>query len=159
MPDPQKTLAPIIEPLAPPLLPQAAPAWPEVLLTGLIVVLFIALAFWLWRRGAALRALHRIARVSDARAGADQLADWVRACKIQPAPEWQAALERLRFGPPQPEMHQALVHLCREASLFFHNLKRIEAPSPALPRTPPPLAGEGLGEREVSASKPDWHDR
>ncbi|MDP2787044.1 MAG: hypothetical protein Q8O79_03075 [Pseudomonadota bacterium] len=113
MPDPHKTLAPLIEPMAPP----ALPAGPDFLLPALSIVgalLLLALAVWLWRRGTPLRKLHQIARLPDTALAAEQLAAWVRAQGIQPAPAWQAELDRLRFGPPQDDAAATLARLCQE---------------------------------------------
>lgn len=114
MPDPHKALAPIIEPTPPPSLPQTASDWPDIALVGAIFLLCLGLAFWLWRRHAPMRALYRIARHSDAHAGAAQLANWVRTQQIQPTENWQAALEHLRFAAPTADAATQLASLCRE---------------------------------------------
>jgi hypothetical protein len=114
MPDPHKTLAPIIEPAAPPAIVEAASAWPSMALTGLVLLVAAALAVWFWRRRAPLRTLRRIATQTDTAVAADQLAAWMRAHKIQPAPEWQSALDQLRFGSPRPDAAARLGSLCRE---------------------------------------------
>lgn len=114
MPDPHQVLAPLIEPVAPP----ALPSRPDVPLPAILAVagliLVLALALWLWRRGTPRRQLRRLARQPDPLQAAGQLAAWVRAQGMQPAPEWRADLERLRFAPPAADAAATLTRLCRE---------------------------------------------
>ena len=136
MPDPHRDLAPIIEPVAPPPLPEDH---------GLALALGLALAgiaiaaglAWWWRRRRPLRALRQLAiraesGMGEARDLADRLAALLcrrhRLARLEarqcPAAlsgqeatwsEWVVALETIRFGPPGPVQHAELARLCREA--------------------------------------------
>ncbi len=116
MADPYVILAPIVEPVLPPLPVNASePAVLPGLLAAAAIAL-LALAGWvLWRRGGAARALRRIARQADARVGAQQLAHWQPRHWPQAPQPWQQALERLRFGPAEAAAGQTLQRLCAEA--------------------------------------------
>lgn len=124
MADPHVILAPIVEPLLPPL-PVVTPAvaLPLPWLAALGMTLLIAaLVLWWWRRRAPLRALRRLCRLGDPLQAAQQLAQWpARYRRVAPA-HWLQALEQLRFGPPQAEARDTLLRLCREASTFARAL-------------------------------------
>jgi hypothetical protein len=163
MPDPHKSLAPIIEPVAPP----ATPNGPDFLAPTLAVaglLLLLTLAAWLWRRRAPLRGLRAIARLNDPVTAAHRLAAWTARQGSQATPEWRAELERLRFGPPSAAAGETLARLCREAAVFIQDGKNDNTPSTAPPRPPPP-PGErpdghkGPGERETAIPKPLLPDR
>lgn len=114
MPDPQRDIAPLIEPAAPP----PAPAEPDhnfgiALVLGGLLLAFAA--YWYWRRRAPLRALRRIARASDPVAGADALAALMANRGISPPAFWQEELELLRFGPPGEDAEAMLSQLCQGA--------------------------------------------
>lgn len=116
MADPYVILAPIVEPLLPP--PQALAPAPMLLPWALAAVALavLALAAWaLWRRGAAARALRRIARHADAQAAAQQLARWQQRHWPQAPQDWQQALERLRFAAVAPTAGETLRQLCAQA--------------------------------------------
>lgn len=120
MPDPLKTLAPIIEPTAP---PDAVPGGHDgaILATGLAFAFLVPLAFLVrrWRRQAPARALRRLARDSaDPRAGADALAQLIGgtpAARGEGMASWHAELARLRFGPATAADRETLARLCEEA--------------------------------------------
>lgn len=118
MPDPQHDIAPIIEPLAPPL----PPAGPDYMLPATAVLcgllLLVALA-WHWRRRAPLRALRRIAQLPDPIAGADELAALVARQGLKPPRAWVEELEMLRFGPPAEYAGNVLARLCQGAEIFL----------------------------------------
>jgi len=118
MPDPQRDIAPIIEPAAPP----AAPAGPDymlplaVALGGLLLIAALALR---WRRRAPLRALRKLAHAPDSIAAANALAALVSRCGVAPPPDWQDELQRLRFAPPAEDAAATLARLCRSAEEFI----------------------------------------
>lgn len=114
MPDPQRDIAPIIEPAAPP----AAPVPPDHTLAIALAVggLLLALAAYrYWRRRAPLRALRRVAKTADPVAGADALAALIASRGISPPAFWQEELELLRFGPPVEDADAMLSQLCQGA--------------------------------------------
>ncbi|MDP2833501.1 MAG: hypothetical protein Q8Q28_09500 [Pseudomonadota bacterium] len=116
MPDPHKDLAAIIEPAAPPVAAAQADYLLPLALT-ITAVLLVFIAWWFWRRRAPMRALRRLARATDAQAGAAGLA---RLMAGRAMPEsWRLELERLRFAHPAPEATTiaatTLTRLCREA--------------------------------------------
>ncbi len=118
MPDPQRDIAPIIEPAAPPL----PPAGPDYTLPAMLVLgglILFAVLFWHWRRRAPLRTLRKIAQTPDAAAGADALAALVKRQGITPPPFWQEELELLRFGPPTQDAPSLLKHLCQGAAAML----------------------------------------
>jgi len=115
MPDPHKDLAPVIEPLAPPPTHSIATDW---LPWGGSLALALAaglLALWWYRRHAPVKALRRLSRSDDPRAGADALAQLVRRYKLRPDAAWQADLERLRFARPGEHAPGELARLCQAA--------------------------------------------
>jgi hypothetical protein len=119
MPDPQKDIAPIIEPVAPPM-PPAGPdyALPVVLIVG--GLLLIAILVWRWRRHAPLRKLNKLADASDTLEAANDLAALIGDVqRVSPPAEWQHELERLRFGPPAGDASETLARLCRQAETFL----------------------------------------
>lgn len=118
MPDPQRDIAPIIEPVAPPALP-AGPdyTWPVALALGGLLVL--AVLAWAWRRRAPLRSLRRIARASDPIAGANALAALIARQGVTPPRVWQEELEMLRFGRPAEYARDVLARLCQGAEIFL----------------------------------------
>jgi hypothetical protein len=118
MPDPQRDIAPIIEPVAPPL-PPAGPdyTWPVALAVG--GLLLLAVLVWAWRRRAPLRSLRRIARASDPIAGANALAALVAQQSLRPPRAWEEELEMLRFGPPADYAGDVLARLCQGAEHFL----------------------------------------
>ena len=124
MPDPHKDLAPLIEPLPPPIT-EAGGAMPwvpagAVVLPVLLIVLALA---WRWRRTVPLRTLRRLARSDDPVAAAGELDRLIARHTLQPAPAWHLELERLRFAHPSPEAAATLARLCREAETLIRNPK------------------------------------
>jgi hypothetical protein len=120
MADPHVILAPLVEPVLPPV-PVAAsvPTWPLFLLAVAAGVLLIAwLALGWWRRQAPARALRRIARGPDPAQAAQQLARWQQQYRRQAPPQWQQALDQLNFGAPAATGPDTLRRLCREAASF-----------------------------------------
>jgi hypothetical protein len=117
MPDPQRDIASIIEPPAPPALP-AGPDYtlPVVLSVG--GLLLIAVLVWYWRKRAPLRALRNLTHASDPVEAANALAALVRNHGMTPPPEWQHELERLRFAPLADDAAGTLASLCRQAETF-----------------------------------------
>ena len=118
MPDPQRDIAPIIEPAAPPM-PPAAPDYTPAVALGLGGLLLLAVLVWHWRRRAPLRALHRIASASDPIEGANALAALLASQRITPPRFWQEELELLRFGPPAEYADDVLARLCQGAEVFL----------------------------------------
>lgn len=115
MPDPQRDIAPIIEPLVP-AMPPAGPDYTLALVASTGVLLLAVWLYWRWRRGALLRALRRISQTSDPIAGANALAELVRRHGNEAPEVWQEELVRLRFGrPPQENAGAALARLCKDA--------------------------------------------
>ena len=120
MADPQRDLAPIIEP--PPFVAPNAAAAPAFGLIAAIVVLGLVLVlagFLWWRHRAPLRALRALPRSTDPVAAADQLAALVRRHGIAADAAWHAELDRLRFGPPLTDAAAILGRLCGEAASAF----------------------------------------
>jgi len=121
MADPHVILAPLVEPVLPPV-PVAAPGtgspWllPLAVLALVLVIVLLFLAWW--RRRAPQRALGRIARQPDAAQAAQQLAQWPQRYRRQAPPQWQQALDQLRFGAPDARGPDTLRRLCREAESF-----------------------------------------
>lgn len=114
MPDPQRDIAPIIEPATPP----APPVGPDYFLPIALsvgVLLLLAAMFWFRRRHEPLRALRRLANPPDPVAAANALAALIRRCNVDPSPDWLHELERLRFGPPSADAGDRISRLCREA--------------------------------------------
>jgi hypothetical protein len=114
MPDPQRDIAPIIEPLAPPL-PPAGPDYTLPLILALGVLLLLIALAWYWRKRAPLRALRKLSHASDPVAGADALAALVASQRATPPAYWQEELELLRFGPPDEDAQAVLARLCQGA--------------------------------------------
>lgn len=158
MPDPLKTLAPIIEPVAP---PDAASAGHDgALMAGGLVFLFLVLLALLirrWRRRAPLRALRRLALDSaDPRAGANALAHLIDAldpARVRELTPWRAELDRLRFAPSSPADGETLARLCEEAVVFIQTWEAGKSFIPALKRTPPHRVGEGPGDKASSVAE------
>lgn len=120
MADPQRDLAPIIEPPAF-VVPGAADAPPlgSVAATvALVLVLALAYVLW-WRPRAPLRALRRLPRSADPVAAGDELAALARRHAIAPDAAWHAELDRLRFGPSPADASTLLARLCRDAATNF----------------------------------------
>lgn len=117
MADPQRDLAPIIEPPPPPVVPGAADAAAMGSGAAFIALVFVlALAHVLWRRHSApLRVLRRLPESADPIAAADELAALLRRHGIVPGATWAIELERLRFGPRADDARATLARLCREA--------------------------------------------
>lgn len=119
MADPQRDLAPIIEPQAAPVpAPHADGGTTPALVLGVIVVgLALVAGFVRYRRRTApLRQVRRLARATEPRAGADALAGLIAA--RSPAgldPAWFGDLERLRFGRPGPDDTAVFARLCQDA--------------------------------------------
>lgn len=114
MPDPQRDIAPIIEPAAPPM-PQAAPDYSLALAIAAGGLLLAAWLYWRWRRRAPLRALRGISQISDPIAGSHVLAVLMREYGNEAPQAWQEELDQLRFGPPQENAGAALARLCKDA--------------------------------------------
>jgi hypothetical protein len=114
MPDPQRDIAPIIEPAAPPL-PPAGPDYTLAIVLGLAAAVLAGWLYWHWRRRAPLRALRKLAQAADPVAGADALAALVASRHITPPAFWQEELEMLRFGPPAEDADAILARLCQGA--------------------------------------------
>jgi hypothetical protein len=114
MPDPQRDIAPIIEPLAPPM-PPAGPDYTFAVVLGLAALLLAGWLYWYWRRRAPLRALRKLSQASDPIAGADALAALVASRHVTPPAFWQEELELLRFGPPAEDAEAVLARLCQGA--------------------------------------------
>lgn len=120
MADPHVILAPLVEPLLPPL--QVATrstvlplAW--LVAAGVACVITVMLLWW-WRRSAPRRALRRIGRLSDPLQAAQQLAQWPQSFRRLAPPDWRQRLEQVRFGQPLPDAREVLQQLCREATSF-----------------------------------------
>ncbi len=114
MPDPQRDIAPIIEPAA----PSMPPAGPDCTLPAMLALgglILFAVLFWHWRRRAPLRALRKISHASDPFAGANALAELMASQRITPPAFWQEELELLRFGPPADDAAAMLSQLCQGA--------------------------------------------
>jgi hypothetical protein len=118
MPDPQKDIAPIIEP-APPPVPPAGLEYALPILLSVGGLLLLAVLVWRWHRHAPLRVLRRLAHATDPIAAADALAGLVASQGVAPPPNWQSELERLRFGPPIESADAILARLCRGAESFL----------------------------------------
>lgn len=118
MPDPQRDIAPIIEPAAPPVAPAGLDYTLPILL-GMGGLLLLAALAWRWRRRAPLRALRKLAHAPDPVAAADALAALLASQGIAPPAYWQSELERLRFGPPVEYANAILARLCRVAESFL----------------------------------------
>lgn len=114
MPDPQRDIAPIIEPAAPPMPPAPPDFGPAIGLAACALLLAVWL-HWRWRKRAPLRALRRLACASDPVAGADALAALMASQRVTPPAQWQAELELLRFGPPAEDAQAVLARLCQGA--------------------------------------------
>lgn len=114
MPDPQRDIAPIIEPLAPPM-PSAGPDYTLAIGLAAFGLLLVAWLYWRWRRRAPLRALRKLSHASDPVAGADALAALVASQRTTPPAYWQEELELLRFGPPDEDAQAVLARLCQGA--------------------------------------------
>jgi hypothetical protein len=116
MADPQRDLAPIVEPPPPPVsgAAEAPPIGIGAAVIALVFVLALASA-WQWRRGAPLRALRRLPQAPDPVAAADRLAAILRRRGVALDAAAQAELERLRFGPPLDDAAASLAHLCHAA--------------------------------------------
>lgn len=114
MPDPQRDIASIIEPVAPPL-PPVGPDYTLLAMFALGGLMLFAVLFWHWRRRAPLRALRKIARASDPLAGGNALAELMVSQRITPPAFWQEELELLRFGPPADNAAALLAQLCEGA--------------------------------------------
>lgn len=118
MPDPQRDIAPIIEPAAPP----AAPAGPDYslpLALALGGLLLIAALVWRWRSRAPLRVLRKLAQAPDPLEAANTLAVLVSRSRVAPPQDWQDELERLRFAPPADDAADLLARLCQQAETFL----------------------------------------
>lgn len=118
MPDPQRDIASIIEPAAPP----APPVGPDYVLPVALSVAGLLLAAalaWHWRRRAPLRALRRLAQTPDPVEAANALAMLVRRHGLTPPSGWQGELERLRFAPPADDAAESLARLCGQAENFL----------------------------------------
>ncbi|MEW6133325.1 MAG: hypothetical protein AB1591_09220 [Pseudomonadota bacterium] len=118
MPDPQRDIAPIIEPAAPPL----PPPGPDITLAIGLAACGLLLATWLywhWRKRAPLRALRKIAHAPDTSAGADALAALMSMHGAEMPQIWQDELDRLRFGPPLENADAVLLRLCQGAELML----------------------------------------
>lgn len=118
MPDPQRDIAPIIEPAAPPALPPGTD-YAVPLAVALGALLLIAVLAWRWRRRAPLRSLRKLAHAPDPVAAAHALAALASRFRVAPPPDWQDELERLRFGPPVENAAEVLLRLCRRAESFL----------------------------------------
>jgi len=118
MADPYVILAPLVEPPLPPVPPPAvADGTPWLLLAAALATLAaLGLLYAAWRRGAARRALRRIARLPDAVQAAHALAQWQRRHARALTPQWQHDLDRLRFAAPEPQAAHTLQRLCAEAA-------------------------------------------
>jgi hypothetical protein len=114
MPDPQRDIAPIIEPPAPPV-PPAGPDYVLPVVLGVAALLLLVALIWRWRRRAPLRKLRKLACTADPVAGAHALAALVASEQLAPQALWQEELQRLRFGPPREDQAAILAHLCRGA--------------------------------------------
>jgi hypothetical protein len=117
MADPQREIAPIIEPAAPSV-PAGAGDVPAVGIIAAVIVLLLvlaAVALWRWRQQAPLRALRKLPAIASPVAAADALAAIIRRANITLDAHWQADLARLRFGPPFADAPAVLARLCRDA--------------------------------------------
>lgn len=122
MADPQRELAPIIEPMPPPATPGAAEAALPVVPAIAFAVLALLLAVFLfrrWRRSGPQRRLRRLARAPDPVTAAGQLAALLNRQGIVPETGWRDELERLRFGPPRADAADILARLCRDAETLL----------------------------------------
>lgn len=118
MPDPQRDIAPIIEPAAPP----PPPAGPDYVLPAVLAVggvLLLAALAWRWRKRAPLKTLRRLAQEADSVEAANALAALIKKHRIAVSSDWQGELERLRFGPPDEGAAESLARLCRQAETFL----------------------------------------
>lgn len=118
MPDPQRDIAPIIEPVAP-AAAQAGPDYTLPVALGFIVLLGVVVLIWRWRRRAPLRKLRKLAHASDPVKAANALAALVNRYPLALPPDWQNELERLRFGPPAENDADLLARLCLRAEIFL----------------------------------------
>jgi hypothetical protein len=119
MPDPQRDIAPIIEPAAPPAPPAGPPDYVLPVALSVGGLLLIVALVWHWRRRAPLRALRKLAHAPDPVAAAAALAALVASQHIAPPRFWQEELELLRFGPPSEYADAILARLCRSAESFL----------------------------------------
>lgn len=117
MPDPHVILAPIVEPVLPPVQHAAPPvALLPLVVTAAVLLICAAAAVWWWRRGVSRRVLQHIARCRDLQQGAQQLAQWQQRHWPAAPQAWQQALDRLRFGPADVAAAECLQRLCTEAA-------------------------------------------
>ncbi len=114
MPDPQRDIAPIIEPAVPSMSP-AGPDYTLAVVLGLVGLLLLLVLVWYWRKRAPLRALRKLSHAADPVAGADALAALVASQHVTPPAFWQEELELLRFGPPADDAEAVLARLCQGA--------------------------------------------
>lgn len=114
MPDPQKDIAPIIEPAAP-LNAFAGPDYVLPTVLGVGSVLLLAALALIWRKRAPFRSLRKLAQEHDPVDAANTLAALIKKHRIETPSDWQSELDRLRFGPPVEDAADRLVRLCRQA--------------------------------------------
>lgn len=118
MPDPQRDIAPIIEPVPPVKVPVGHDhALPIAIAFG--VLLLLAVLAWHWHRYAPLRELRRLARAPDPVDAAGALARLVTRLPFSPPADWLDELERLRFGPPVENASMVFARLCMQAETFL----------------------------------------
>lgn len=118
MPDPQRDIAPIIEPTAPPALPEVGDDTLAITVS-LVALLVIAALVWRWRQQAPLRKIRRLAHDADPIDAANKLAALLKRYRLALAPDWQSELERLRFGPPVEDAADLLEQLCKRAETLL----------------------------------------
>jgi hypothetical protein len=118
MPDPQKDLAPIIQPAAPHV--QAEHNGSAIPIVAMLLALTLLVwGLWLWRRAAPRRTLRRLRTVGNTTEAVRRLAAWARA-QSRPLPDaWQQQLERLRFDRPGEGDKVKLDRLLLEAEAWL----------------------------------------
>ncbi len=117
MADPQRELAPIVEPVAPATAPGVQDMAPVGIGAAIVALLLVLVLAWVlrWRRQAPLRRLRRLPESPDPIAAANELAALLHRHGVVPDAAWAIELEVLRFGPRADDARTTLARLCGEA--------------------------------------------